>query len=101
MTITHLALTNARDYQKMTAGDDEVEARHGQFGRKSYVPYGLYVFEHENPFDNAPSLMLFDTIKINRKEDIKIVRDAGDYKVTIAPLNIEEITLQEVVSMKS
>lgn len=42
MTITRVALTNADDAQK-GAGEDEVEARHGQMGRKAYVPYGLYV----------------------------------------------------------
>ncbi|HEY9582306.1 MAG TPA: type I-C CRISPR-associated protein Cas7/Csd2 [Savagea sp.] len=42
MTITRVALTNANDAQK-EAGEDEVEARHGQMGRKAYVPYGLYV----------------------------------------------------------
>ena len=42
MTITRVALTNADDAQK-GAGGDETEARHGQMGRKAYVPYGLYV----------------------------------------------------------
>lgn len=42
MTITRVALTNADDAQK-GAGEDETEARHGQMGRKAYVPYGLYV----------------------------------------------------------
>lgn len=42
MTITRVALTNADDAQK-GAGEDEAEARHGQMGRKAYVPYGLYV----------------------------------------------------------
>ncbi len=42
MTITRVALTNVDDAQK-GADEDEVEARHGQMGRKAYVPYGLYV----------------------------------------------------------
>ncbi len=42
ITITRVALTNPGDSDK-TIPDDEVEARHGQMGRKAFVPYGLYV----------------------------------------------------------
>src|SRR5690625_1691270 len=42
ITITRVALTNPGDSDK-DIPDDEVEARHGQMGRKAYVPYGLYV----------------------------------------------------------
>src|SRR5690625_1685554 len=42
ITITRVALTNPGDADK-NVPDDEVEARHGQMGRKAYVPYGLYV----------------------------------------------------------
>lgn len=42
ITITRVALTNPGDSDK-SIPDDEVEARHGQMGRKAYVPYGMYV----------------------------------------------------------
>lgn len=43
MTITRVALTNAEDGKKKgVISEDETEARHGQFGRKAYLPYGLY-----------------------------------------------------------
>lgn len=42
LTITRVALTNPHDADK-DVPDDEVEARHGQMGRKAYIPYGMYV----------------------------------------------------------
>lgn len=43
MTITRVALTNASDGKKKdTAYEDEEEARHGQMGRKAFLPYGMY-----------------------------------------------------------
>lgn len=42
ITITRVALTNPGDADDEIP-DDEVEARHGQIGRKAYVPYGMYV----------------------------------------------------------
>lgn len=149
MTITRVALTNANDAQK-DAGEDEAEARHGQMGRKAYVPYGLYiaygyytpalaeqtgvvkedlevfweslvnmwdldhsaargimatrglyVFEHDSKFGNAPSHMLFDKIVIKKKEDVEVVRAATDYDVYIEDANVEGVTLHKVVAMKS
>lgn len=41
VAITRVALTNAQDIRGGTAED--AEARYGQMGRKSIVPYGLYV----------------------------------------------------------
>src|SRR5690606_17115250 len=45
ITITRVALTNAKDTAKKgeVVSENEVEARHGQMGRKAYVPYGMYV----------------------------------------------------------
>lgn len=40
VTITRVALTNADDVDRGSAGDTEAAA--GQMGRKSLVPYGLY-----------------------------------------------------------
>lgn len=43
MTITRVALTNADDGKNNAdVRDDETEARHGQMGRKAYLPYGMY-----------------------------------------------------------
>lgn len=42
ITITRVALTNPGDADDKIP-DDEIEARHGQMGRKAYIPYGLYV----------------------------------------------------------
>lgn len=131
MTITRVALTNANDSQK-DATDEEGEARHGQFGRKAYVPYGLYIaygfyspafakqtgvqendlslfwealihmwdldrsaargrmatrglyiFEHNSPFGNAPSHQLFEKIHISKKESVPSPRSFNDYEVRI------------------
>lgn len=43
MTITRVALTNATDGKNQgEVSGDETEARHGQMGRKAYLPYGMY-----------------------------------------------------------
>lgn len=147
MTITRVALTNANDAQK-DAGDEEVEARHGQMGRKAYVPYGLYVaqgyytpafakqtgvvandlavfwealinmwdldrsaargqmatrglyvFAHDSEFGNAPSHVLFDKIKIARKDDCNVARAATDYNVAVAEVTEPGVTLHEIISL--
>lgn len=41
MTITRVALTNATDVKG--GSEEDVEARSGQMGRKTLIPYGLYV----------------------------------------------------------
>lgn len=145
MTITRVALTNANDSQE-DASDDESEARHGIFGRKAYVPYGLYVahgfytpsfakqtgvqsndldvfwealvnmwdldrsaargqmatrglyvFEHDSEYGNAPAHVLFDKITISKKEDIQIARKFADYEVDIKPFEIEGVTLHNLL----
>lgn len=43
MTITRVALTNATDGKNNeNVSEEETEARHGQMGRKAYLPYGMY-----------------------------------------------------------
>lgn len=43
LTITRVALTNADDGKNQSdVPEDEGEARHGQMGRKAYLPYGMY-----------------------------------------------------------
>ncbi|WP_062109022.1 type I-C CRISPR-associated protein Cas7/Csd2 [Bacillus niameyensis] len=147
MTITRVALTNANDSQK-DAGEDEVEARHGQMGRKAYVPYGLYVahgfytpmfaeqtgvkgedlelfweslinmwdldrsaargqmatrglyiFEHESEYGNAPSHTLFEKINIKRKNDVEVIRSSKDYTVEIDHDIPAGVQLHEVITL--
>lgn len=146
MTITRVALTNPSDADK-NVPDDEVEARHGQMGRKAYIPYGmyiaygfyspafakqtgvtskdlelfwesivnmwdldrsaargrmaargLYVFEHNSSYGNAPSHLLFDKIDIKRKQDVSTPRSSKDYEVKIDQDLPSGITLHEVVT---
>ncbi|MBU5267078.1 type I CRISPR-associated protein Cas7 [Virgibacillus proomii] len=60
---------------------------------------GLYVFEHESEFGNAPSHMLFKAIQIERKEDVEVPRSAADYNVNIEDVKIEGIKLHQVVGL--
>ncbi len=149
ITITRVALTNAHDTAKMgeTIEVDEVEARHGQMGRKAYVPYGmyvaygyyspafakqtgvtpvdlevfweaivnmwdldhsaargrmaargLYVFEHNSAYGNAPSHTLFDKVIIQKKEKDIIPRSCNDYEVKIDRELPNDITLHEILT---
>lgn len=43
----------------------------------------LFVFKHDNALGNAPSYKLFDTININRKEDIVAPRHFSDYNINV------------------
>lgn len=149
MAITRVALTNADDGAKKgeVIGEDEVEARYGQMGRKAYVPYGmyvaygfyspafakqtgvtsqdlevlweslinmwdldhsaargrmatrgLYVFEHDSSYGNAPSHLLFDKIKVERNKDIDPPRSSKDYDVEINRDLPSGVSLHEVVT---
>lgn len=146
ITITRVALTNPGDSNK-TIPDDEVEARHGQMGRKAYIPYGmyiahgfyspsfakqtgvnsndlelfwealvnmwdldrsaargrvatrgLYVFEHESAYGNAPSHILFDKIEIKKKEEVEVARSSKDYNIGIENDLPNGVKLHQVVS---
>ncbi|MCD8206861.1 MAG: type I-C CRISPR-associated protein Cas7/Csd2 [Bacteroidales bacterium] len=44
---------------------------------------GLYVFKHDSVYGNAPSVVLFDKIKVAKKEGITSPRDFSDYVVEI------------------
>lgn len=148
ITITRVALTNPSDSDK-NVPEDETEARHGQMGRKAYVPYGLYivygfyspafakqtgvspedlgifweslinmwdldrsaargrmatrglyVFEHESVYGNAPSHLLFDKIKISKKDSVEIPRSSNDYKIDIDKEMPTSVNLHEIVKLK-
>lgn len=43
----------------------------------------LYVFKHKDSMGNAPSHILFDKIKIEKKEDVVAPRCFGDYEVKV------------------
>lgn len=149
MAITRVALTNATDGVRTgdVVGEDEIEARHGQMGRKTYVPYGiyiaygfysptfakqtgvtsedletlwealinmwdldrsaargrmatrgLYVFEHESQYGNAPSHLLFDKIIVEKESKDQAPRSSKDYKVTIDEDLPEGVTLHKVIT---
>lgn len=149
IAITRVALTNADDGAKKgdVIADDEVEARYGQMGRKSYVPYGiyiaygfyspafakqtgvtsqdlevfweslinmwdldhsaargrmatrgLYVFEHDSAYGNAPSHLLFDKIVIEKEKAEQVPRSSKDYKVTIEEDLPNGVKLHKVVT---
>jgi CRISPR-associated protein Csd2 len=45
---------------------------------------GLYVFSHSSPLGNAPAHKLLDRVKIERKPDVAVARQFGDYDVTVS-----------------
>ena len=56
----------------------------------------LILFKHSSKLGNAPSQILFDTIKINKREIDAAIRDFSDYEVIISKENIPEgVTLIE------
>lgn len=50
--------------------------------RGEMVMRGLYVFKHGSPLGNAPSHVLFDRIKVTRKNGDGAPRSFSDYQVT-------------------
>ncbi|WP_040197367.1 type I-C CRISPR-associated protein Cas7/Csd2 [Candidatus Soleaferrea massiliensis] len=43
----------------------------------------LYIFEHSTPLGNAPSHLLFDRIRIERKKDVPVARKFQDYDIQV------------------
>ena len=43
----------------------------------------LYIFKHESVLGNAPSHELFDSICINKKEDVIVPRKFSDYEIKL------------------
>lgn len=54
----------------------------------------LIIFKHDSELGNAPAYKIFDTIKIKRKENVKIPRSFNDYE----EIYVEESKLPEGVT---
>lgn len=54
----------------------------------------LIIFKHDSELGNAPAYKIFDTIKINRKENVKIPRSFNDYE----EIYVEESELPQGVT---
>ncbi len=48
----------------------------------------LVIFKHDSELGNVPAYKLFDTIKIKRKDEIKVARNFNDYEITIEDSDI-------------
>jgi CRISPR-associated protein Csd2 len=48
----------------------------------------LIVFKHESDLGNAPSHLLFDRVKVNRNESVKVPRGFSDYTVVLDKENM-------------
>lgn len=59
---------------------------------------GLYIFQHESVYGNAPSHLLFDKIDIKLKEGVGIPRASTDYEVFIDEKLPDNITLHKIVT---
>lgn len=57
----------------------------------------LIIFKHSSQFGNAPAYKLFEKIKVNRKDGVKIARAFLDYEIEIdkesLPENVELIEM--------
>ena len=77
---------------KMMFEHDHSAARGEMASRK------LLVFEHESLLGNAPAHVLFDRIKITRKDTTKPARAYSDYEVTLDKENLPAgITVHEML----
>lgn len=55
----------------------------------------LYVFKHDSVIGNSPAHVLFDKIKIEKKESIIVPRKFGDYNISVDEAMPEGVTLIE------
>jgi len=53
----------------------------------------LYIFKHETPLGNAPSHVLFDKIRIEKKPDVTAPRAFSDYQITVDEIMPAGVTL--------
>lgn len=44
---------------------------------------GLYIFSHDNALGNAHAHRLFESIQVNRRDDVEVPRHIKDYAVTV------------------
>lgn len=58
---------------------------------------GLYVFKHPNELGQAPAHLLFDLVKVKRREAARPARNFADYEVTVnkvgCPVGVEMLAL--------
>ncbi len=57
----------------------------------------LYVFKHSSPIGNAPSHILFDKIKVERKAGVEFPRSFEDYEVSVDNKMPEDVELKELI----
>ena len=57
----------------------------------------LYVFKHSSPIGNAPSHILFDKIKVERKAVVEFPRSFEDYEVSVDNKMPEGVELKELI----
>lgn len=57
----------------------------------------LYVFKHSSPIGNAPSHILFDKIKVEKKAGIEFPRSFKDYEVSVDNKMPEGVELKELI----
>jgi len=55
----------------------------------------LFVFEHSTALGNAPSHVLFDKIRVERKADVAVPRQFEDYEVSVDADIPQGVTLIE------
>jgi CRISPR-associated protein Csd2 len=51
--------------------------------RCGMAPRGLFVFEHASALGEFPAHLLFDRIKIAKREEVEIPRSFGDYVIDV------------------
>jgi CRISPR-associated protein Csd2 len=51
--------------------------------RCGMAPRGLFVFEHASALGEYPAHLLFNRIKIAKREDVEIPRSIGDYRIDV------------------
>ena|SRR5882724_2774929 len=71
-----------------------------QFDKSAARPAGsmnaraLFIFEHSSQLGNAPSHKLFDSVHIDKKAGVEIIRSFRDYEISVAKKELAEgITL--------
>ena len=57
----------------------------------------LYVFKHSSPIGNAPSHILFDKIKVEKKAGVEFPRSFEDYEVSVDNKMPEDVELKELI----
>jgi len=64
--------------------------------RGKMVVRKLIVFKHESHLGSAPSHLLFDAVKVEKREDVIVPRKFSDYDITIGQIS-SGVVIQELV----